>query len=48
MDIGLEKNVANKTNGSHAPVAEVESKANRRHFSKEYKLSILERADRAA
>ena len=35
----------NNTNMPLSPATEVESKAKRRSFTKEYKLSILERAD---
>ena len=35
----------NNTNMPPSSSTEVESKAKRRHFTKEYKLSILERAD---
>lgn len=56
MDTGVDERVAKKANGSHRPgpsgaaisEVEVESKAKRRRFTKEYKLSILERADRCS
>jgi transposase len=38
----------NNTNMPSSAATEVESKAKRRRFSKEYKLSILERADRCS
>jgi len=38
----------NNTNVPSSAVSEVESKAKRRRFSKEYKISILERADRCS